>query len=125
MIAVQLAPHFTLDEFHRAGDPQPAAATIRHLRALCQAYLEPLRAEWGPVTIHSGIRSAERNRAVGGAPQSYHVPILGRRGAAADVTCRRGTPREWYRTLDGLGAPGLGLYATHVHVDNRASRARW
>jgi uncharacterized protein YcbK (DUF882 family) len=122
---VRLTPHFSLGEWVRAGDPEPPAATVRHLRALCAAYLEPLRREWGPVTIHSGIRSPERNRAVGGAPQSYHVPILGRRGAAADISCARGTPREWYRTLDQLGAPGLGLYPTHVHVDNRASRARW
>lgn len=122
---MNLAPHFRLEEWVRAGDPEPPAATIRHLRALCLAYLEPLRAEWGPVTVSSGVRTVERNRAVGGAPQSYHVPILGRRGAAADITCRRGTPRDWYRTLDRLGAPGLGLYPTHVHVDNRASRARW
>jgi hypothetical protein len=41
------------------------------------------------------------------------------------VSCARGTPREWFEQLDALGAPGLGLYRTHVHVDNRSGFARW
>lgn len=77
--------------------------------------------------MFSGYRTPAHNGQVGGAPHSLH---LGRVGAppavAADVGCRSGTPREWYQALDELHPGGLGLYATHVHVDNRTGLvARW
>jgi zinc D-Ala-D-Ala carboxypeptidase len=95
------------------------------LRSLCQEWLEPLRDRFGRVTVHSGHRSAAWNRAVGGAPLSQHVYGEHGYGVAADVSCERGTPREWFEFLDRLGAPALGLYDTHVHVDNRRQHARW
>jgi uncharacterized protein YcbK (DUF882 family) len=120
-----LSPHFAADEFRsRDGVPLPLAHR-RRLRRLCLTYLEPARVVWGPCTVISGHRSAFHNTRVGGAPQSFHLALAGRDGAAADVCFRNGTPADWYRTLDGLGAPGLGLYATHVHVDTRPWRARW
>lgn len=73
----------------------------------------------------SGFRTAEYNRQVDGAPASYHVYFRGRQGAAADVTCRSGTPRQWADYLDSLDVPGLGRYGDHVHADNRRYRARW
>lgn len=122
---MRLTAHFDSDEFRtRDGSPTPARQ-LHWLRKLCQDYLEPLREEFGPVTITSGFRSVRDNSRVRGAPSSYHTRIPHRRGAAADVICRRGTPAEWYRFLDRLGAPGLGLYPSWVHVDNRAGRARW
>jgi uncharacterized protein YcbK (DUF882 family) len=122
---VRLTPHFDAAEFVcRDGTPTPDDY-LHELRHLCRRYLEPLRAEFGPVTIVSGHRSTRHNHQVGGAPASRHLDLPGRAGAAADVVCRRGRPTEWYRLLDGLQAPGLGLYATHVHVDNRRGRARW
>lgn len=122
---MRLAPHFDTSEFaSRDGELIPAAQ-LTWLRALCRDYLEPLRSEFGPVTITSGYRSVGHNRRIGGAPASYHTRIRGRRGAAADVRCARGNPAAWFRYLDRLGAPGLGLYTWGVHVDNRAGRARW
>jgi zinc D-Ala-D-Ala carboxypeptidase len=97
----------------------------RDARQLCADYLEPLRVKFGPVTIHSGLRSEGVNEEVGGAPESMHVYRSGRRGAAADLSCTRGTPADWYELLDELGCPGLGLYVDHVHADNRRGRARW
>jgi uncharacterized protein YcbK (DUF882 family) len=120
----RLSPHFTVDEFLSRGATPPDAWLV-WARRLCVQYLEPLRAEYGAVTIVSGFRGATHNDDVGGAPASFHTRRAGRRGAAADVTCARGTPRQWHKLLDELGAPGLGLYATHVHVDNRLGRARW
>jgi len=120
-----LTRHFTLEEFIRPEDRPAPAATRRFYLELCRDYLEPLRAAFGPTAVFSGYRSPSRNALVGGAPQSYHMRLPMRAGAAADVGCARGRPREWFALLDDLGAPGLGLYAAHVHVDNRRGHARW
>lgn len=120
-----LTPHFTTEEFAcRDGTPLP-----RHhyddARQLARRYLELLRNVYGPVTIVSGYRTPAYNKLVGGAPQSYHVAVEDRWGIAVDLTCKRGGPRQWYRTLGSLHPGGLGLYPEHVHVDNRAGFARW
>ena len=57
--------------------------------------------------------------------QLCQLNLPGLKGAAADVRCARGTPRQWYAFLDRLDPGGLGLYVGHVHVDNRSGRARW
>lgn len=84
-----------------------------------------MRRRYGPVTVISGFRTAEYNQLIGGAEHSYHVYERARWGAAADVACSSGTPREWADTLDALGAPAVGRYTEHVHVDNRKYHARW
>lgn len=122
---MRLTAHFTSEEF-RCHDGTPAPHhSLGQLRSLCRDFLEPLRDEYGPVTIVSGYRTPEHNRRVGGAPRSYHVYQDERQGVAADVRCKGGTPRSWYRTLDRLSPGGLGSYIAHVHVDNRPGRARW
>jgi lysozyme len=121
----RVSPHFTEAEFaEHTGAPAPAGY-LMWVTKLCHDYLEPLRAEFGPVTIVSGWRSTAYNASVGGAPLSYHRRIAGRRGSAVDLQCHKGRPSDWYRHLDRAGAPGLGLYPTWVHVDNRGERARW
>jgi uncharacterized protein YcbK (DUF882 family) len=123
--STRLSPHFLAAEFAgHDGTPAPPGY-LRWARRLCHQFLEPLRSEFGPVTITSGWRSATRNSQVGGAPSSWHLWIPGRAGAAADLICARGTPREWHEALDELGVPGLGFYGDHVHADNRRGRARW
>jgi len=121
---MRLSAHFDSGEFGRPGAAAPDA-WLYWARKLCADYLEPLRAEFGVVTIVSGFRTLGHNGEVGGAPASYHLRFAGRRGAAADVVCRRGTPADWGRLLDRLGIPGLGVYPGHVHADNRRGRARW
>lgn len=121
---MKLSPHFSAQEF--ACGPQQAPSGYLHwAQKLCTDYLEPLRAAYGPVRILSGYRTVAHNTEVGGAPASMHMRRSGRRGAAADFTCAKGTPGDWYRFLDGLGVPGLGRYDTHVHADNRSGHARW
>jgi zinc D-Ala-D-Ala carboxypeptidase len=122
---VRLTAHFASREFaSHDGAPTPARY-LTWARQLCAMYLEPLRTEFGPVVVISGHRSVAHNRAVGGAPRSYHLSIKGRRGAAADIRCSRGTADDWADFLDRRGIPGLGRYDGHVHADNRAGRARW
>ncbi|MEZ4463746.1 MAG: D-Ala-D-Ala carboxypeptidase family metallohydrolase [bacterium] len=86
---MKLSPHFTLAEFSRSetaarrGLPnQPGAVQISRMRALCQRVLEPVREHFAvPVTVVSGYRSLQVNRAVGGSRTSQHM-----QGEAADIT---------------------------------------
>jgi zinc D-Ala-D-Ala carboxypeptidase len=122
----RLSRHFTIAEFDSHDGAEVPLWRIPELQKLCRNWLEPLRDEYGPVFILSGFRSDSHNAAVGGAPQSFHRAVHGRAGAAADVRCKRGQPADWYRFLDRRGAPGLGLYTGHVHVDTRpGGRVRW
>lgn len=124
--------HFAYAEFNtKDGTPVPRAA-YKGLDHLCENYLEPLRAKFGPVSITSGHRHQAYNQRVGGEPNSVHIyDFPGRDGSAvaADITCASGTPQQWAAFLDSLGVAGLGTYSSFVHLDNRDrmgwGRARW
>lgn len=87
---VKLTEHFTLEEFVRSTtakmrgiDNTPGAFEIANLRLLCKKILEPARLEIGmPITVTSGYRSLQVNKAVGGVRGSLHLI-----GKAADITC--------------------------------------
>ena len=117
--------YFSWSEFdvdHRRPLPPTRRPAYRHL---CRHYLDPLREEFGPVTVTSSLRSPGYNARVGGAPRSQHLTTAPEVIAAADVWCRRGLPAQWFKFLDDLRVGGLGLYQDHVHVDTRLQRARW
>lgn len=130
----RLGPHFTAAEFDcRDGRRWPAAARPG-LLLLVRRVLEPLRDEFGPVTVTSGYRHPAYNRMVGGAPRSHH--LYDRRGGgepAADIVCAEGTPADWYKEahhrlhrIAHLNGGGLGRYPGFIHVDVRTGpRARW
>lgn len=111
--------HFAWSEFEHASSARLTSSDRRGIRTLCALYLDPLRDEFGPCTVHSAKRSPERNAAVGGAPQSYHRYDLRPGHAAADVSFARGTARQWARSATRLGARWVGQYADHLHVDTR------
>jgi uncharacterized protein YcbK (DUF882 family) len=125
--SLKLTPHFAWGEFWQAGDREPPPELYVAYVDLARRFLEPLRLAFGVTTIASGYRTPEHNRAVGGAPASVHMGRTAPAPAvAADVVCRSGTPRLWYDALARLSPGGLGLYVTHVHVDNRRGPvARW
>ncbi len=110
-----MASHDTTD----AGQDTPG--DVYHtLTALCQEVLEPLRSEFGPLTITSGYRSVTHNAAVGGAPGSKHIY-----GMAADIAAdddmqiRLATAASKLPHTGGIGIyPGQGL----VHIDIRPRR---
>lgn len=142
---VQLSPHFRLSEFDcRDGTPVPPAA-VPGLRYLCEWWLEPLRAEFGPVAVYSGYRTDAWNRAVGGVTDSVHLYHRDRtipeyhgkvnvRPVAADVRPRRASIEEigsWCRrhrdAHDHLGRysrGGIGIYVAQgfVHLDTSSFR---
>jgi len=100
---VNLSAHFTLAELTRTSSGQPNvpnAAETKALVALCSSLLEPVRAKFGPVSIHSGYRSKAVNEAIGGAKSSQHM-----RGEAADFHCPGATLEHvmrWIVTESGL-----------------------
>jgi len=128
----RLSPHFTVEEFDCKDGTKVPAADYAGLTWIAQNYLEPLRAKYGPVKINSGFRTASYNAKIGGASKSYHIYTL-RTGnnQACDITCSKGGPRDWHRTLSAYrqskrgGRGGLGLYDRFVHVDTRPTKADW
>ena len=93
--------HFTLDELTSSATAQrkgianvPDATATAHLIRLVRQVLDPARSALGkPITVNSGYRCPQLNKAVGGAPKSYH--LLGR---AADITTN-GCNRRLYNIL--------------------------
>lgn len=123
--AEQMSPHFRVREFDCKDGRKVPAVAVPALRRLCTVYLEPMRAAFGPCHVMSGYRPADYNRRIGGASLSQHIYELGPESVAADLIFRFGTPADWARLADQLGAGGVGRYPTFVHVDNRGGRARW
>ena len=96
---VKLSQHFTLGELCKtsvktADGNIPSHVHIENLKRVC-GWLERLRQRCNlnkkekiknkdePIIINSGYRSAEVNRAVGGAPGSNHLT-----GCAVDIRCK-------------------------------------
>lgn len=81
--------YFTIKELTKSStaeakgiDNTPTQEVERNLTALVDNILDPLRAIYGkPITVNSGYRCPELNRAVGGSATSDHV-----KGFAADIT---------------------------------------
>lgn len=107
-----LSTHFRRSEF---ACKHCGVAVVDPILVCC---LEELRSIVGrPLRIVSGYRCPVHNRAVGGAPRSYHLL-----GQAVDIP--RGYAREAQAARAGF--LGLGLSGRWVtHVDIRSKRARW
>jgi uncharacterized protein YcbK (DUF882 family) len=128
----RLSKHFVVEEFDCHNGTKVQSRDYNGLEYLCRAYLEPLRKKYGSVHINSGYRTRAYNASIGGASNSYHVYTAhDGNDQAADITCAKGTPRDWHRTLNYYrrkkrnGRGGLGLYSTFVHVDIRDYKADW
>ena len=81
------------------------------------------------ITIISGYRSPERNKAVGGSTMSQHMLAN-----AADIQIIGMTPQQMYDLVEKLikegkmKQGGLGLYPREggwIHYDTRGTKARW
>ena len=79
-----------------------------------------------PISILSGYRCPEHNKAIGGATKSQHML-----GAALDIHCRKiPTKHLWEVCTVVVGEwGGVGFYGVKAgnfgHIDSRGSRARW
>jgi hypothetical protein len=95
---MQISEHFTLEEltFSEAAarlglDNTPSPIVGANLK-LVAASMEETRTLLGgkPIVVHSGYRSPQVNKAVGGVPTSAHM-----KGLACDFVCPAfGTPAE-------------------------------
>jgi hypothetical protein len=128
----QLTQHFHLREFYCKDGTRPKPGRWKTYRTLCKQYLEPMRREFGPASVHSGYRTPSWNARVGGEPGSYHVNDWHDvDDVAADVSFARGTASQWhqaavkYRQRRRRGKGGVGKYRTFVHVDTRDYPANW
>lgn len=74
------------------------------------------RAADRPLYVVSGYRCPEHNKAVGGAPLSYHM-----RGEAFDIACPRGSMGALVALAREVGFSGIILYPkkSFVHLDIR------
>jgi uncharacterized protein YcbK (DUF882 family) len=128
----RLSKHFVVEEFDCHDGTRVSSRDHNGLEYLARKYLEPLRAKFGAVHVHSGYRTVAYNRSIGGASNSFHIYTAhDGNDQAADVSCDRGTPSQWHALLNGVrnsqrdGRGGLGLYSTFVHVDIRDYKADW
>lgn len=121
--------HFTFQEFERSEraaelniDNRIPELAEAHIVELVDILLDPLREAWGgPLTVTSGYRCPELNRAVGGSETSAHPA-----GWAADLEPDPDDPRgvqglvdfavEWL-TVTGLPFDQL--------IDERSGGSRW
>jgi zinc D-Ala-D-Ala carboxypeptidase len=83
---MKLSNNFSLSEFTDSNkakklgiDNTPSKEAIDNLQELVTFVLQPLRDRFGPITISSGYRSPELNKAIGGSTTSDHCL-----GCAAD-----------------------------------------
>ena len=85
---MKLSKNFSLIEFTKSQtairkgiDNKPTNLHLASLTVLCNEILQPLR-DWylKPITINSGYRSEELNKAIGGSKTSQHC-----KGQAADI----------------------------------------
>jgi uncharacterized protein YcbK (DUF882 family) len=133
----QLSEHFTVEEFdcHDANHTEVPDRYLPELERLCKTFLEPLRHQFGACKVHSGYRTTDWNRIVGGARLSFHVytdrdPTA---GVAADVEFARGSVADWRRRAVRIrrrhraGKGGIGYYPRggFVHIDSRDYAADW
>ena len=86
---MKLSQNFSLRELTKSQTAErkgisnePSEEHIENLKLLCTKILQPIRDEWGVVSISSGYRSPELCEALGSKSTSQHA-----RGQAADFEC--------------------------------------
>jgi uncharacterized protein YcbK (DUF882 family) len=87
--------YFTIKELCKSStatakgiDNSPNSEIVKNLEQLIDNILDPLRERYGkPITVNSGYRCPELNKAVGGSKTSQHM-----QGLAADITV--GSPKK-------------------------------
>ena len=121
--------HFTFNEFEDSDKARELGIDNRlpelaeaHIVELVDILLDPLREAWGgPLTVSSGYRCPELNRAVGGSETSAHLA-----GWAADLVPASEDPRGVQGLVDFavelLTATGLPFDQL---IDERSGGSRW
>lgn len=104
---------------------EPPASVKYNLTLLVDNILDPLRKAYGKaITVNSGYRSPELNRAIGGSPTSSHM-----QGQAADITGgSKEENRKLFNLIQELGLPFDQLIdekdCSWIHVSYRENNNR-
>ena len=92
----KLSPHFTFEELTTTNNEllllenrREAKNYKNSLTRIAKELLEPIRIEFGPITINSGFRTKKLNESVGGSSTSQHC-----NGEAADFNVKGKQSRE-------------------------------
>jgi len=109
----QLTDKFFYGEFFSAG-VQPPDSLYPNILKVAQELQKVRDIIRLPISINSGWRSVEHNKAVGGSKYSQHLL-----GKAADISCHRMSPKvlnvylSRYCNFNGFG---IGLNYTHIDI---------
>ncbi|MFI3292479.1 MAG: D-Ala-D-Ala carboxypeptidase family metallohydrolase [Rikenellaceae bacterium] len=103
-----MGKYFTIEELSRSQvassrgiDNAPVNEIKDNLEFMIDKLLDPVREKWGsPITVNSGYRSLELNKAVGGVATSQHT-----KGQAVDITA--GSPEKNKQLFDIILANGF------------------
>ncbi len=127
-----MSKYFSILEFTRSStaavrgiDNTPPLAVTGRLQRLIDDLLDPVRERWGrPITVNSGYRCPELNKAVGGVPTSQHC-----KGEAADITA--GSPEKNRELFEMIRISGLQFdqlidesHFSWVHISYSTSNRR-
>jgi lysozyme family protein len=120
--SAKLSTYFTVGEFTKGNTRK---FTNENQYEKCKALalaLDDVREFYGkPITITSGIRTPEQNKAAGGVLNSQHVI-----NCAADVIVKSVSNYQVFDDYNGTWANGLGRYSNGTtHFDLRGYNARW
>lgn len=116
----KISKYFTVGEVTK-GDPRripkSGSQNERNILALARE-LDKVRSDWNaPIVVTSWFRPVDVNRAVGGAPNSFHIT-----GQAADIrpVLDSDLPRfqQWLEE-NWFGGLGRGSRMGFVHLDTR------
>lgn len=119
---MKLGKWFSLEEFivsqtatRRGIDNTPDNRVVDELRRLVHYILDPLRdITKSPITVSSGYRSPELNKAIGGSSTSQHCF-----GQAADINCPVIGPERLFNLIKNSKLPFdqlINEYDSWVHV---------
>ena len=123
---MKLTKNFSGDEFDSKDGSKMPPEVLDNIKELAETLQTIRKFIRKPITINSGYRSPEHNKAIGGAKNSQHVL-----GKAADIVVQDYTPEQVADFIEGLinygviKDGGLGRYKTFTHFDIRKNRARW
>jgi len=123
---MKLTENFSKSEFDSKDGAEMPNDVLMNVQKLA-GQLQILRNNINkPITINSGYRSPEHNKAIGGVENSQHVL-----GKAADIKVKGISTRILAALIEDLINDGdmlqggLGIYDTFVHYDIRKNQARW
>ena len=136
---MNLSQNFSLRELTKSQTAErkgisnePSEEHVENLKLLCTKVLQPIRDEWGVVSISSGYRSPALCEALGSKSTSQHA-----RGQAADFECYSIDNNELFNWIvDNLefdqailefytGAPDIGwIHVSYNEDGNRKQTLR-